>query len=100
MGVLRFLPNLIIKTGTDRTSRALWGHESIRSLMKADRITFYGNARIGIVSKYFLVVCPAVVTELKLLKRFRLNGGHEYQERIPVSANIIEHKTLAYEQVK
>ncbi len=44
-------------------------------LVKADQITFYTNARIGIVNKYFLVVCPAVFTELKILKRFNINVG-------------------------
>lgn len=44
-------------------------------LMKADRITFYGNARLGIVNKYFLVVCPAVITELQILKRIHINVG-------------------------
>ena len=52
-----------------------WGMTISAPLMKADRITFYGNARMGIVNKYFLVVCPAVVTELKILKRFHLTVG-------------------------
>lgn len=52
-----------------------WGMTVSAPLMKADRITFYGNARIGIVNKYFMVACPALVTELKLLKRFHLNVG-------------------------
>jgi hypothetical protein len=52
-----------------------WGMTVSAPLMKADRITFYGNARVGIVNKYFLVVCPAVVTELEILKRFHLGVG-------------------------
>jgi hypothetical protein len=52
-----------------------WGMTVFAPLMKADRITFYGNARVGIVNKYFLVVCPAVATELKILKRFHINVG-------------------------
>ncbi|MBL0744447.1 hypothetical protein [Chryseolinea lacunae] len=50
-----------------------WGMTVSAPLMKADRITFYGNSRVGFVNKYFLVLCPAVATELKLLKRFHLN---------------------------
>jgi hypothetical protein len=52
-----------------------WGMTISAPLMKADRITFYGNARIGVVNKYFLVVCPAVVTELKIIKRLHLSVG-------------------------
>jgi hypothetical protein len=52
-----------------------WGMTVSAPLMKADRITFYGNARIGIVNKYFMVVCPAVATELKISKRFHINVG-------------------------
>jgi hypothetical protein len=52
-----------------------WGMAISAPLMKADRITFYGNARIGIVNKYFLGACPAVATELKILKRLHLNMG-------------------------
>jgi hypothetical protein len=52
-----------------------WGMTISAPLMKSDRITFYSNARVGVVSKYFLVVCPAVVTELEILKRLHLNVG-------------------------
>ncbi|MGE0590246.1 MAG: hypothetical protein AB7O48_16825 [Cyclobacteriaceae bacterium] len=52
-----------------------WGMTISTPLMKADRITFYTNARIGIVNKYFFVVCPAVVTELKISERFNINMG-------------------------
>jgi len=52
-----------------------WGMTISAPLMKADRITFYGNARVGLVNKYFLVVCPAVVTELKIIKRLHLSVG-------------------------
>jgi hypothetical protein len=52
-----------------------WGMTISAPLMKADRITFYSNARIGVVNRYFLVVCPAVVTELKISKRLHLNVG-------------------------
>lgn len=56
-------------------SENFWGMTISAPLMKADRMTFYGNARVGIVNKHFLVVCPALATELKLLKRFHLNVG-------------------------
>lgn len=52
-----------------------WGVVVAAPLVKADRIAFYTNARIGIVNKYFLVISPALVTELKLLKRFHINVG-------------------------
>jgi hypothetical protein len=52
-----------------------WGMTVSAPLMKTDRITFYGNARIGIVNKYFLVVCPAFSTELKILKRLHMGVG-------------------------
>lgn len=52
-----------------------WGMTVSAPLMKSDRITFYGNARSGIVNKYFIVLCPAVVTELKLFERFHMNVG-------------------------
>jgi hypothetical protein len=58
-----------------RTREHFWGMTVSAPLMKADRITFYSNARLGIVNKYFLVVCPAVVTELKISKRLRINVG-------------------------
>jgi hypothetical protein len=52
-----------------------WGITVSAPLMKADRITFYSNARVGIANKYFLVVCPAVVTELKISKRLSIDVG-------------------------
>ncbi len=58
-----------------RPHEHFWGVMVSAPLMKADRITFYSNVRIGIVNKYFLVMCPAVVTELKISKRFNINVG-------------------------
>jgi hypothetical protein len=58
-----------------RPRQSFWGVTVSAPLMKADRITFYSNARVGIVNKYFLVVCPAVSTELKISKRFNINVG-------------------------
>lgn len=58
-----------------RPREQFWGIAVSAQLVKADRITFYANARIGIVNKYFLVLCPAVVTELKISKRFKVSVG-------------------------
>ena len=58
-----------------RPHEHFWGVTVSAPLMKADRITFYSNARVGIVNKYFLVVCPAIATELKISKRFHINVG-------------------------
>jgi hypothetical protein len=58
-----------------RPPEHFWGMTVSAPLMKEDRITFYSNVRVGIVNKYFVVVCPAFVTELKLLKRFHINVG-------------------------
>lgn len=52
-----------------------WGMTLSAPLMRTDRMTFNSNVRIGIVNKYFLLVCPAVFTELKLSKRFYINVG-------------------------
>lgn len=52
-----------------------WGLTIYAPLMKADRITFYGNARVGIVNKYFMVVSPAVITELKIFGQLHLDVG-------------------------
>lgn len=52
-----------------------WGMTISAPLMKADRITFYTNARIGIVNRYFMIVCPAVVTDLKILNRLHISVG-------------------------
>lgn len=58
-----------------RPREQFWGMTVSAPLMRTDRITFYSNVRVGIVNKYFLVVCPAVFTELKLYKRFYINVG-------------------------
>ncbi len=58
-----------------RLCEHFWGVMVSAPLVKADRITFYANTRIGIVNKYFLVISPALVTELKLFKRFHINVG-------------------------
>lgn len=58
-----------------RPHEHFWGMTVTAPLVKTDRIVFYSNARIGIVNKYFLAVCPALGTELKLSKRFYLNVG-------------------------
>lgn len=58
-----------------RLHEHFWGMTVSAPLVKADRITFYSNARVGIVNTNFVVVCPAVVTELKLLKRFQITVG-------------------------
>ena len=52
-----------------------WGMTVSAPLMKAEKMTFYSNVRLGIVNRYFFVVCPAVSTELKLSKRFYINVG-------------------------
>jgi len=52
-----------------------WGLTVSAPLMKADKIIFYSNVRVGIVNKYFLVVCPAVFTQLNISRRFSINVG-------------------------
>ena len=58
-----------------RPSNCFWGMTVSAPIVKAYRITFYSNLRIGIVNKYFLVVCPAVITELKISKLFNIGVG-------------------------
>lgn len=70
-----FCQTSLSKQEITRHREHFWGMIVSAPLMKADRIIFYTNARIGIVNKYFLVVCPAVSTELKITKQFRINVG-------------------------
>lgn len=52
-----------------------WGMTVSVPMMKEERITFYTNVRFGVVNKYFFVVCPALATELKIMKRMHINVG-------------------------
>ena len=76
-----------------------WGMTVSAPLMKADRITFYGNARVGMINEYFLVVCPAVSTELKISTRFHINVGMSIRKGY-LSAQTSLNIKIEYENIK